>query len=1032
MKKLLSLLIIACVLLQTLVSCTGTPNDTTDSSAGNSEVIVPPNEDGIILNELMPSNKNTLTDNYGDSCDWIELYNNSDKDISLLNYMLTDKPTKPEEFVFPDITLKAGEYLVVYASGRNETDAVNKIVHLPFKINYVSEVICLFSADGVEIGRITVNDVPADISCGPDVTGKTVIFSEPTPGAKNVTSVYVPTTPDIPLNTGGKDVNTLYITEYATNDTATFTDEDGEFGSWAEIYNHGTADVKLFGLFLSDNPENPEKWAFPDVTLKAGEYTVVFMSGKTKEYTDGSELHATFGLSGDEQTLSIYNGKAEEIDTVPVHKLVSNLTFGRTDGDATTFKFFPKATPKAPNTVTGFDSIESARYPENKSLFINEIVAVNRTLDTAPDGKTHSVGQLYDYYELYDYIEICNLHNGTVTLSDYYIGDSKDFKTAVQLPEIELGHGEYRIVYFGDETYYSTKTDSVYVHAGLNRYGETVYIFDENGICVDSVKYTTLFDGTSAGRANGRDDTVYYYEDTTPGKANSNNKLKPSVAVPTFENAGGYMTSGSSCVINVPKDCTVYYTTDGSLPTTLSTPYTSPIPLTKTVTVRAAAYRDGYLHSEDVSASYVVGRQHTIPVVCLSTEHGNLFSDTYGILVDGSRYDESAAFPYKYSGANYWEDWERPIRFDYIDEGGQQVLSFNAGIKVFGQYSRAKDQKSVSIYLRDKYGPKEVSYPFFGNDYVNVFSSLALRSSGQDGKYAHLRDAYCAELVRNVIDVDIMAYKPVAVYINGEYFGLYDLRERINEDYIAHHTGADPDNVDLIKGGNYKDTSYNILEGTIDEYKKLVDFLKNNSLKSDSNYKKACEMVDVDELINYWICVIFFSNTDSGNIKYYKENTEGAKWRWILYDLDWGMFPSTYLEYNMFSEVLNPEGHGVGNSFSTLVLRSFMSNATFKDKFLTTFGEYLNSVFMPENMLGLYEKMVAEIKDEMPYQIERWNYQENADKLSAPYSYASWEKNVDRLRNIIADKRTQTIDHMIEHFRLSDSEQKKYLGEVFD
>ena len=191
-------------------------------------------------------------------------------------------------------------------------------------------------------------------------------------------------------------------------------------------------------------------------------------------------------------------------------------------------------------------------------------------------------------------------------------------------------------------------------------------------------------------------------------------------------------------------------------------------------------------------------------------------------------------------------------------------------------------------------------------------------------------------------------------------------------------------------------------------------------------------MVDVDELINYWICVIFFSNTDSGNIKYYKENVEGAKWRWILYDLDWGMFPSTYLDYNMFAEVMSSVGHGVGNSFSTLVLRSFMNNATFKDKFLTKCGEYLNSVFMPENMLKLYEKMVAEISDEMTYHIERWNYQEDANKLSTPYSYASWEKNVDRLRNIIADKRRQTIEHMIEYFDLSDSEQKKYLGEVVD
>ncbi len=1030
MKRIIAITLVICTLLSVLASCTDTSVETGQGS-GTDGQIIPPNEDGVILNELMPSNKNTLKDNYGENCDWIELFNNSDKDVSLLNYMLTDDPNKPEKFVFPDIAIKAGEYMVIYASGRNESDVEKGIIHLPFKINYVSEIVCLFDSDGVEIGRITVNDVPSDRSCGPDNKGITVIFANPTPGAVNDTEMYVPSAPDVPLNVDGKDVNTLYINEYTTNDTVTVTDEDGEFNGWAEIYNYGNSDVKMYGLFLSDDPEDPEKWAFPDMTVKAGQYVVVFLSGKEKAYTDGAELHATFGLSGIEQTLAIYNGKADEIDSVAVHPLIANLTYGRDASDASKFSFFPCATAGKANTVAGFDSIESAKYPQNKAVFINEIVAVNSTLAEAPDGKTYAVGQLYDYYDLYDYAEIYNPSGSTVTLSDYYIGDSKDFSKAVQLPEVELAGGEYRIIYFDNENYYSTKTDKIYVDVGVNRYGETVYIFNSDGVCIDSLEYGTLFDGASAGRCSLTDDTVYYYTSVTPGKENASEKLAGAVKCPEFLTPGGYVNAGTNCIIQAPSGCKVYYTLDGSLPSNTSKLYTEPIVITKTTTVRAIAYKDGYLRSDDVSASYIVGRKHNMAVICLTTESDNLFSDEYGILVDGLLYDETAAFPYKYANANYWEDWERPIRFDYIDENGSQVLSFNAGLKVFGQYSRAKDQKSVSVYLRDKYGPKEICYPFFGEDYVNVFSSLALRSSGQDGKYAHIRDAFCAELVRGSIDVDVMAYRPVAVYINGEYFGLYDLRERINEDYIANHTGADPDNVDLIKGGNYKDTSYNVLEGTIDEYQKLVTFLKENSLKNEDNYKKACQMVDVDELINYWICVIFFSNTDSGNIKYYKENKEGAKWRWLLYDIDWGLWASTYWEYNMFEEVTNPEGHGVGNSFSTLVLRSFMKNEGFKEQFLTTFGKYLNTVFSTENMLKLYEKMIAEIADEMKYQIERWNYQDDVDKLSAPYSYASWERNVNTLRSVISEKREQTITHMIDYFDLSKAEQEKYLGEVF-
>ena len=175
--------------------------------------------------------------------------------------------------------------------------------------------------------------------------------------------------------------------------------------------------------------------------------------------------------------------------------------------------------------------------------------------------------------------------------------------------------------------------------------------------------------------------------------------------------------------------------------------------------------------SDTTCATYLVGtRKHDLPVVFLTTDEDNLYDYNTGIWADGPGISEE----YPYVGANYWQDWEREVNFEYMTKEGQSEISFDAGIKVFGQYSRAQAQKSVSINLRDKYGPTEICYPFFENNDVNVFSSLILRNGGQDFQRSHIRDAFCAMVIKNSIDVDFMDYKPVATYINGKYHGIYD------------------------------------------------------------------------------------------------------------------------------------------------------------------------------------------------------------------------------------------------------------------
>lgn len=1033
-KKIASLFLALLFVLTAAISCTTetTDTDTGESTANytSSEVIITPSESGVVLNELMASNSDILLDDYGTSSDWIELYNASDRDINLAGYMISDSQTNPTKFIFPDMVIASGEYLIIWASGRNTYNRDTNNLHLSFKINQTSEIVSLYSPEGHEIGRITVNELPTNISAGPDKNGRTMMFSEPTPGAKNVETAYVPqdTEPEVPLNSFGKDVNTVRINEYSTNNCVNYADPEGDFGAWAEIYNYGDKAVDLTGLFLSDDETNPDKWAFPEGTvIEAGAYLIVFMLGKDDQ-TEGA-LQASFTLSGSESKLLIYNGAAEIMDEAPVFDLFSNLTYGRDLNSPDTWLFFPRATPCADNTVKGFADINSARYPSLKALYFNEIVAVVASLDEAPDGKEYSVGELTDYYDTYDYLELHNPGSSDINLADFYIGKNS-FERAVRLPDVTVGAGEYVIIYCGDET--KVSRGEIYIDLGLNRYKNDLYIYTSDKVCIDSVVTGTLFDKTSAGRKDPSDDKLYYFMTVTPGRPNAAETYEKSVVSPTFSQSGGYVEKGTKIELAVPSGMVVYYTTDGSLPTTNSTLYTGAISVDKTVTVRARAFKSGHLPSEDVSASFIVGRDHGLPVVFVSADPDDLFSEKTGILAEGPYFDsdsdvyvgtdsdyskrENAFYNDAARYSNYWQDWERPMRFDYIDEEGNQVLSFNAGIQVFGQYSRVRDQKSVSIRLKDKYGIKEVAYPLFGDDYVNVFSSFVLRASGQDSNRAHIRDAFIAKALVGEINCEVMNYNPVVMYLNGQYYGIMDLREHISENFVADHTGADPENIDLIKGTSI------VLEGSIDDYDELYDFVTSNSMRNEENYAYASSLIDIDNYIDYWIVQIYFANTDPGNIKFYHEKKEGAKWRWIPYDFDWSLSSAE----NRFEIVF-----GTSKKVYAIV-QSLMKNAEFKEKFLTRFCELLNTTLNPDRLLPLLRELTDEITVEMEYHIERWVFRwDDPNELlylmcSSPYTMASWERNIVRIEEWLVDRDEVIIKHMKSYFGLSDSDIRQY------
>ncbi len=775
------------------------------------------------------------------------------------------------------------------------------------------------------------------------------------------------------------------ITEYATSKTQTLLSDQGEFVSWAELYNPTDQAISLEGFALSDKQSKKTKWRFPQVTLDSKSFLVVYLSGEERSYDGTGELHADFKLNGKEDGLFLFDPNGRTVDSCKVYDLFSNLTCGRTKDGA--FAFFSVATPGKKNTAEPFYSVDSAALADSKELLISEIAPVN-TSASSPGGETA------------DYIELYNASDRALSLADYQLSDSKNAERFLSLPKKTLAPGAYLPVWCTDEK----TTGGVVLDLGLKRFGETVYLRKKGGAVVDTLTYGRLTDGYCCGRdLHGKCEAVYF-DRLTPGKANPERLLSAMLQDPAVSLNSGYVKRGTQ--VEITSAAPVYYTLDGSVPTKQSAPYTGAITVNATTTLRARAIASGAVPSETVTKTFLVESKHDLPVVCLSTDADGLFSEKSGILATGS--GASPEFPHV--GANYWQDWERPIHFEYLNAAGVPQAAFDGGVQVFGQFSRALEQKSLAVYLRDKYGPGEICCPFFPNGKVNVFSSLVLRNSGQDFSSAHLRDAFCAMVMKGQVDVEFMDYRPVAVYINGDYFGLYDLREKINGDYLENHRGIDKHNTDLIKGNRI------VQLGSLDDHTALLNYVKTHDLRDDAVYRRVCDWVDIDNLIEYWMCESFFCNTDTGNIRFYREKTEGSKWRWIFFDVDWALFPSTY-KINSIQRYLNPKGHGVNNGFHTTLMVNLMKNPVFRTRVLKLHKKHLATTFDKDRMLKIFDRMVDEIEPEMHRHTARWS----------SISYERWQSSVKQLRAIVEQMPALFKEKMKTGFSMTQAEIEAYL-----
>jgi len=472
--------------------------------------------------------------------------------------------------------------------------------------------------------------------------------------------------------------------------------------------------------------------------------------------------------------------------------------------------------------------------------------------------------------------------------------------------------------------------------------------------------------------------------------------------------------------IYVPENTTVRYTLDGSKPDASSPAYTGPVTISENSVLRAAAFREGYVASEVRTATYFINEPFDLPLISISVDPYEMFDEQDGLYMRGP--DQT----YPYNGANFMSDRELEANIELLETDGTVGLSQGFGIRMFGAFSRYEDKKNFACMSRGVWGDENFDYAIFPDEDIDSYDSFILRAGASEWHMSMIRDVVISNLAREYTGLDTYAARPAVVYINGEYWGVYFIQEKINASYFEEHYGVSKESVNLLVGNGT--SSSEVKSGSNESYKELLEFCRNNDLSNPQNYEQVKTMMDVENYAMYVATEMYTTNTDTGNIKFWMSEEYDGRWRWILFDTDWALLKQN-AEKNYVEEYIDPRGHGVNNGFDTDIIIALLKNAEFKDLFLRTCAYIANTVYSESSLVAMVDTVAGQIDSCMERDRTRWSPCDREGGTMVNLSYNGWLANVESVRTFARTRRTFFIEDIQEDLNVSSADIQNYFGE---
>ena len=989
---------------------------------------------GLRISEVMSDNASVLPDEGGKFGDWVEIENTLDTPINLKGVGLSDRSDRIK-FLFPDVTLNAKGRVVVFCDSVNKDDPHGEF-HAKFKLSSLGDYVYLFDANGTAIDNVKVPTLNADESYARDDNGNWEKTGAYSPGYPNTQEGY-----DSYLAAYAVHPNTLMINEVVPTPRSGLRDEDGELSDWVELYNASNKDIKLGNYALSDDETKPVKWPFPkDAVIPAGGYYIVFCSGKDKIEQDTRYPHTNFKINNEQDTLVLSTLLGELVDRVVVTNVGKDMSYGRDDsGD---WKVFTLPTPGAPNNEYGAGRADQyIRALNPTGVYVSEVVSSANLVKPFSDADSS------------DFVELYNASSQTWDMSGWGLSDNIGWPRKWTFPQgTSIFPGEYKVIMLdGTDASFSGRLKTSFKLSRMG--GEMLTLADADGRVLDRLYLPEIPTDKSYGRTLGSNG-FFYYDTPTPGAANGMG-FTGFAARPVFDHPSGIYYGELKVALSADPGVTIRYTTDGSIPTlTNSEVYTEPIEIFGTKVIRARCFQDGRQPSDTATASYFMELYHTLDVVSLVCDPQELWDPATGLLsreqdhssrnrrnpeaTEVQKYNEKGEriLPFRTPVYRTYGKDDRQGYFEYFDHTtGQVILSQGIKMDLLGAYSLDMPQKSFKLRAQAALGDKFFNYPLFEERDYTFYKSLTLRNSGNDAVWTRVADGVQTRLTDKYIhpNMPTLAWKPVVVYLNGEYWGHYNLRERKDRFSIGQFEGLDLEkdkeileNITILKGNN------SVVQGSSKEYNAMISTLKTmNTNTNPEHLQYLKDNVDVDSYIDWFAVKMFFGDSDPGNIMFYKLPTEGAKWKCLMFDTDYGLFDSSF---NSPRSYLKDKGMGQQNINNT-IFKKIIESDELRDKFLRRLG-FVFQELTTERMQAELDEMTAMIEPELNKHYQKWAGDPDTKIMNidspttASGSIRYWRQRVDRLRNTVMVYRPYRFWGMVqEQFQLSNQQMIEYFGE---
>lgn len=607
-----------------------------------------------------------------------------------------------------------------------------------------------------------------------------------------------------------------------------------------------------------------------------------------------------------------------------------------------------------------------------EGLYISEVLSTNSKLLPVED-------------EYCDLIELYNQGESPVQLSDYYLSDQQSNLRLWQLPQKELAPGEYYVVKATDEYLEGTAPFKVAAE------GETLYLSRAEGEAVDTLSVPALTPNASYGRY---ENIFCYYDEPTPGKPNpegfSGITPVPQTSLPSA-------ALQETVFVTLTGEGTIYYTLDGSTPTEKSICYDgTPIEVSQNTVLRIRARQEGLLWSAAATHTYLFDTEkYELPLLCISAEPGGIHGPR-GVYTQYER-----------------KSLEAPINLTLI-ENGKECFNVDCGLRIHGQGSRALKKKSFQVRFRAMYGKGRLEYPLFEGSEVTSFNGLVLRCGSEDSNRAFFRDEFLTSLTAETMpEVLYQQYKPVNMFVDGAYYGVYFIRERITDDFAASHLGGEASDIDMVKGWSGQE------HGIRDDFMDLLRFCRNHNMSKQENYEHVASQVSLESFMDYYIARAYTGDRDYTNIRHVRSRGTDGLWRIVNFDIDWGFGNSPAGLTDMIGTAKDT------SALNTVIINALLKNADFRDQMITRLAWHLRNTYAPERVIAHIDKLAAQLANDLQYNYEIW-----------PGTYEGWLDHVQFLRDFVKSEKKDRVADMVRNaryaFRMSEEEMVHYFGDLYE